>query len=34
MLKIFHRSGMNTETLTEDGVVSVHMKSDESKRTD
>ncbi len=27
MLKIFHRSGLNTETLTEEGVVSVHMKT-------
>ena len=29
MLKIFHRSGMNTETITEEGVVSVNMKSEE-----
>ncbi len=28
MLKIFHRSGMNTETITEEGVVSVNMKSE------
>jgi RimJ/RimL family protein N-acetyltransferase len=28
MLKIFHRSGMNTETVTEEGVVSVNMKSE------
>lgn len=26
MLKIFHRSGLNTETATEEGVVSVRMK--------
>ncbi|MCU0959484.1 MAG: GNAT family N-acetyltransferase [Pirellulaceae bacterium] len=26
MLKIFHRSGLNTETSTEEGVVSVRMK--------
>ncbi len=29
MLKIFHRSGMNTETVTEEGVVSVNMTADE-----
>lgn len=29
MLKIFHRSGMNTETVTEEGVVSVRMSSEE-----
>ena len=28
MLKIFHRSGMNIETITEEGVVSVNMKSE------
>ncbi len=29
MLKIFHRSGMNTETVTEEGVVSVNMTCEE-----
>lgn len=29
MLKIFHRSGLNTETVTEEGVVSVNMSVEE-----
>jgi L-amino acid N-acyltransferase YncA len=29
MLKIFHSSGLNTETVTEEGVVSVHMVAEE-----
>jgi acyl-CoA hydrolase len=29
MLKIFHRSGLNTETMTDEGVVRVTMKVDE-----
>ncbi|MFV2067565.1 MAG: GNAT family N-acetyltransferase [Pirellulales bacterium] len=29
MLKIFHQSGMSTETATEEGVVSVHMTAEE-----
>jgi GNAT superfamily N-acetyltransferase len=29
MLKIFHRSGLNTETVTEEGVVRVTMRLSE-----